>query len=129
VAIAAAGVYAWKEYSRDVQGSATMSTVATISAPDLLNAFQEDEDRATATYVGKTEQAIEVTGVIRSVEDAGEGKVNVALETGDPLAAVLCELPLTAVPKEWSPGMMVRVKGICKGMLMDVLLVRCSLVE
>ena len=88
-----------------------------------------DEAAATATYVGTTEQAVQVSGTIRAMEPSGDGKVTVILETGDPLAGVTCEFAEADVPGTWRSGTEVSVKGICTGLLMDVVLVRCAAVE
>lgn len=100
-----------------------------ISAHDLLAAFSADERAAMETYVGVSEQVLEVTGSIRAMEPIGGGKVNVVLETDDPLAAVVCEFEGPDVPADWRAGSDVTVKGVCTGMLMDVVLVRCAAVR
>jgi hypothetical protein len=126
---AVAGGYALKEYNRGVEGAASMEAAATVSAADLLAAFTADEAAATATYVGTAEQAVQVSGTIRAMEPTGDGKVTVILETGDPLAGVTCEFAEADVPGTWRSGADVTVKGICTGILMDVVLVRCAAVE
>lgn len=123
------GLYAWKEYNRPVQGADALVAKESLSAADLLSAFQVDEVAATAKYVGTTDQAINVRGTIRGMEPADGGKVNVTLETGDALAGVVCEFAEADVPMDWRAGARVGVKGICTGMLLDVVLVRCAAVE
>lgn len=123
------GLYAWKEYQRKPMGADALVAKETLSAADLLKAFQADEAAATAKYVGTTEQAIDVSGAIRAMEPVEGAKVNVVLETGDALAGVVCEFAEADVPKDWRAGAAVNVKGICTGMLLDVVLVRCAAVE
>lgn len=123
------GIFAWKEYNRGVAGVSDMATVAQVQAPDLLAEFAADEAAATAKYVGTTEQAIEVSGPIRSMENADDGKVTIVLETDDALAGIVCEFAAADVPETWRAGATVTVKGICTGMLMDVVLVRCVPVQ
>lgn len=120
-----AGVYAWMEYDRGVADAGAMAVKEKVTAPDLLAAFQADEASATARYVGATEQAIQVTGIVRAIEPQPGGPVNVVLETGDDLAGVVCEFAQGTVPAAWTTGGEVAVKGICTGALMDVVLVRC----
>jgi hypothetical protein len=55
-----------------------------------------------------------------------EGRTEVILETGDPLAGIVCSFE-SAAPPAIVVGDTVRVKGVCTGMLMDVVLVRCTL--
>ncbi len=100
-----------------------------ISATELLAAFTADERAATEQYVGVSEQVLEVTGSIRAMESISGGKTNVVLETNDPLAAVVCEFDDPDVPQDWRAGAVVKVKGVCTGMLMDVVLVRCAAVK
>lgn len=123
------GIFAWTEYSRGVAGVEDMTSVAKLQAPELLAEFAADEADATAKFVGTKEQAIEVTGTIRSMENADDGKVTVVLETDDALAGIVCEFAASDVPETWRAGATVTVKGICTGMLMDVVLVRCAPVQ
>lgn len=122
-------IFAWTEYNRGVAGVASMASVAKLQAPELLAEFTADEDAATAKFVGTKEQAIEVTGTIRSMENSDNGKVTVVLETDDALAGIVCEFAEADVPETWRAGATVTVKGICTGMLMDVVLVRCAPVQ
>lgn len=123
------GVFAWMEYNRGVAGVDDMGTVAKVQASELLAEFAADEAAATAKYVGTSEQAIEVSGTIRSMDNAEGGKVTVVLETDDALAGIVCEFTGADVPGTWRAGTTVTVKGICTGMLMDVVLVRCVPVQ
>lgn len=129
VAAAAGATYGLLEFNREPESAAAKSEVASLSASELLADFTMDEAAATARYVGTKEQAIRVTGVVRSIEPSGEGLVNVTLETGDPMAGVICEFLAAEVPSTWKPGSNVAVKGICTGFLIDVILNRCAAVE
>lgn len=106
-----------------------MPVKETVTAKDLLAAFEADEAAATARYVGTTEQVIQVTGAIRSIDPSGPELTNVVLETGNELAGVVCEFKPAEVPKQWKTRDAVQLKGVCTGMLLDVLLVRCVAVE
>lgn len=121
--------FALKEYNRGVADVSRMSPAAKVRSTALLEEFATDETAATARYVGTSEQAIEVSGTIRAMEEAGGDKVNVILETDDDLAGVVCEFAASDVPENWRAGASVTVKGICTGMLMDVVLVRCVPVQ
>ena len=123
------GGYAILEYGRGVKGADDLSVAATVNAEQLMAEFTADEAAATAKYVGTTDQAVQVNGTIRSMEPTGDGKITVVLETGDPLAGVTCEFAEGDVPVTWRSGTQVSVKGICTGMLMDVVLVRCAALE
>ncbi len=129
IALAGGGTYAYLEYSRGVAGVDSMSVKETATAEELLQAFQDDEAMATAKYVGSVEQAVQVSGTIRSMEPQDGGRVNVVLETGDALSGVVCEFAEADVPITWRSGGQASVKGICTGLLMDVVVVRCKAVE
>ncbi|MFN6117967.1 MAG: OB-fold protein [Flavobacteriales bacterium] len=136
VAVIGGGTYAYMEYSRGNAGADAMRTVTSIPATDLLAAYSTDEAAADKRFVGEKEQAIEVSGTIRAIEPVGDSKTNVILETGDPMAGVVCEFANSELPIDWRSGATVKVKGICKGMQKgdgllemlgsDVLLTRCA---
>lgn len=125
IVAAGAVLYGLKEYGRGHKDTAGLAAVHSISAADLLAAFQRDEAAATTKYVGGAEQVIEVAGAIREVERPSAGIVNVILDTGDDMSGVVCEFTDGTVPAHWTPGTEVKLKGICTGMLLDIVLVRC----
>jgi hypothetical protein len=124
-----AGVYGWMEFNRGLSDAEDMPVKEQVSASDLMGAFQTDEALATTRFVGASEQVIQVRGVIRAVEPSGPGLTNVVLVTDDDMAGVVCEFREGEVPAEWRTGMEVAIKGICTGMLLDVILVRCVAVQ
>lgn len=123
------GAFAWRAYDRGVADAGSMPVKEKVTAADLLTAFTTDEGAATAKYVGTAEQVTQVSGTIRAIDPAGNGKMNVTLETGDALAGVVCEFNKGAAPSAWKIGDAVAVNGICTGLLLDVVLVRCTAVE
>jgi hypothetical protein len=123
------GAFAWKAYDRAPSTGASMPAKETVTAPALLAAFNANEQAATEKYVGTIEQVVQVSGSIRAIEPAADGKTNVTLETGDALAGVVCEFNKGEAPSTWKAGDAVAVKGICTGLLLDVILVRCAPVE
>lgn len=134
VALAVLGGVAFglKEYFRGHNDVGGMDAVHAVDAPALLAEFMADDAAARAKYVGSSEQAIQVSGVIAAIEaGSGTSPANVRLETGDPMASVACEFAPTVLPAGWKAGDHVSVKGICQGytgdgMLPgDVVLQRC----
>lgn len=126
IAIVGGGMFAWNEYNRGVGSADSMPVKESVSAADLFLAFNTDEQAATAKFVGVNEQVVQVSGTIRSLEPASTDKVNVTLETGDAMAGVVCEFNKADVPVEWKAGDQVSVKGICTGMLLDIVFIRCK---
>jgi hypothetical protein len=79
--------------------------------------------------IGRTvEQILEAT-TLKSVKSSEKpAPLNVLLETGDPLGAVVCEFEAGAAPTVKKDDK-VAVKGYCAGYNLDVLLQRCAIVE
>lgn len=119
---AVGGTFAWLEYHRVPAPTATLESDVRLTATQLWAAFSEDEVAAGARFNGKV---VEVTGTVKDVTTGEDGPVEVMLDTGDPVSGVVCvmEPGVTAV---YPVGRTVRVKGVCTGMLLDVVLVRCT---
>lgn len=124
-----AAVYGWNEFNRGAADANELPVKETVGAQELFDAFLSDESAATERFVGTKEQVIQVNGTIRGIEKAGPNLTNVILATTDDMAAVVCEFDEGAVPSAWIAGKDVSVKGICTGMLLDVILVRCVAAE
>ncbi|HRH37416.1 MAG TPA: hypothetical protein PK760_03675 [Flavobacteriales bacterium] len=129
VAALVGGGVGWYQYDRPTEKASEKAEVASVTADELLQAFIADETAATTKFVGTTEQAIRVSGTIRSLDHLDGGLINVVLRTEDEMASVICEFAETDVPKAWKAGDRVVLKGICTGYLMDVVLNRCNAVE
>ena len=99
-----------------------------ITSADLLRSFQEDEVAATRNYVNKV---LIVSGEVSSIQYNSTGSPTVFLLTGDSFATVTCNFygsELNNV-KSIKPGSYIRVKGNCTGILVDVVLNRCSMAK
>ncbi|MBL7952101.1 MAG: hypothetical protein JNM62_10305 [Flavobacteriales bacterium] len=129
LAVVGGGIYAWAQYDRKVASTADLDARESVTAEELLSAFTADEQQATERFVGTTEQVIEVSGTVRSMEPVSADVTNVTLETGNELAGVVCEFANTDLHPDWRSGATVKVKGICTGVLLDVVLVRCTAAE
>lgn len=97
------------------------------TAPALLAEFNNNEATANAKYLDKV---IAVEGTISKV-NSDAGNPTVFLETGDPMASVTCSFYDTesGVLKNLKPGSTIKIKGVCTGVLMDVVLNKCSIAE
>ena len=122
---AAVALYAWREYDRGLEDASDQPPAETVTAAQLLDAFVTDEVAANARF---NDKVVEVTGEVKKISPPEAGKVNVTIDTGDALSAIVCEFEEAAAPK-WPPGTQVRIKGICAGFNLDVLLQRCAAVE
>ena len=94
-----------------------------ITANTLLVDFSSDETKANAKYLDKI---IAVKGMVTNIEFNGE-KAAISLQTEDDFGSVVCYLVKDEFKKsaEIKEGQEVILKGICTGFLMDVILVKC----
>ncbi|WP_114792931.1 hypothetical protein U0035_03370 [Niabella yanshanensis] len=126
VVITAAGLALYYYYKKppDIRKAAAHYET---TAPALLADFNQDESTANAKYLDKV---VVVEGTISHIELNGESPA-VFLETGDPMAAVTCSFYNTenAALKPLKTGTRIKIKGVCTGMLTDVVLNKCSIVE
>ncbi|MBK8947783.1 MAG: hypothetical protein IPM68_02670 [Flavobacteriales bacterium] len=126
LAVIAGGWYAWREYNRIAEPTSELEATETIEAAALLQAYTADENAANTRFNGKV---LLVSGTVREVKSPENGLVDVVLETGDPLAGVVCQFAQADVPATLIAGAPARIKGISTGLLMDVVLQRCAVVE
>jgi hypothetical protein len=118
-------VYGYSEYTRKNADLAGAKADVVISAPQLLDEFSKDEKTADQKYLNKVTS---VRGVLKSIDKDHTGSISLALDAGDPIAGVSCELDARHLADAESvhSGDSITVTGICTGMLTDVVLVRCS---
>ncbi len=96
-----------------------------LSATKLYAEFENDESTAQQKYLDKI---IEVSGKVASVSENDSANTIITLESDHMLFGVQCELDAFSksanktLPEE---GENLKLKGICSGMLSDVVLVRC----
>ncbi|MCH5719697.1 OB-fold putative lipoprotein [Niabella hibiscisoli] len=97
------------------------------TASALLADFDKDESTANAKYLDKV---IVVEGVISKI-DADSSNPTVFLETGNPMASVNCSFYETesAALRSLQAGATVKIKGVCTGRLMDIVLNKCSITQ
>jgi len=98
-----------------------------ITANTLLANFSSDETKANTKYLDKI---IAVKGMVTNVEFNGE-KVAISLQTKEDFGSVVCYLVKDEVKKSAAikEGQEVILKGICTGFLMDVILVKCVIMN
>jgi hypothetical protein len=124
--VAAVGAFiGYRMYNAKTPTASEKVADVTVDATALFAAFNRDEMAAGKLY---NDKVLQVKGVVREVSAAGNGPVNVMLETGDALGAVVCEFSADQAPA-WQKGQTATVKGFCAGYNLDVLLQRCAAVE
>ena len=122
LAIVGAGV-GFMVYNKPHQNMQSATPDFKMTAAELFSDFETNENNANAKYLDKV---IELNGTIQSVSSE-ENKVSITLDAGGMLGGVICQLDELSEHKRTSfqAGEAVQVKGLCTGMLMDVVLVRC----
>lgn len=119
----ATGYYLW---NKPVDKIDSLATELAIPAAELLDAFEGDEEGANIKYLNKV---VEVTGSVREVILTDGQITAIILETNNPMSGVNCEFEEIPAATEVPMGSLVTIKGVCNGMLMDVVLNRCVFVE
>ena len=118
------GVYI---FNKPHQSIANETPAFQLDAAALVSDYDKDEKSANAKYLGKI---IEVKGVIAEKLKDKNGNINVTLQ-GPELAGIGCEFEPKAQGSlsNLKEGQEVKIKGICTGVLMDVVMVDCVCVN
>lgn len=123
----AGGAVGFYLYQKPTPTAAAFHTDHSISASALFIDYETDEAAANERYLGKT---LELTGTIREISIQEEtGQATIYLEAGGILGGVSCEMAADQQLAKAKPGEEVTIKGICSGLLMDVVLNRCVIVN
>ena len=114
------GFYGYREYVRGNKDLQEVAPEATLSATELIKAFESDSAGSNKSYLGKI---LAVSGTVKSVEKEA-GSATVILGEPGTMSSVRCSmdtahLAKVAVVKE---GQAVTVKGACTGFNQDELL-------
>jgi tRNA_anti-like len=127
VIIAIAAIYGYKEYNRKPADLSNIKPQVTISVDSIITAYENDEAKANAQFLGKT---ILVNGIIAEMNNQHDTLLNVIMGN-DGLHNVSCLLDNKQIEnfKKYSVGKRVSIKGICTGFLADVELNRCVIVS
>jgi DNA/RNA endonuclease YhcR with UshA esterase domain len=120
----ATGIYLWNKPHQNMQRA---TADLTLTAAELMAAFNTDENAANTKYLDKV---VAVTGKVATATTT-EGTTVVSLEANDDFGVVSCELDKLSKHKRttFSQGEEVTLKGVCVGKTLDVVLVRCVLTE
>ena len=113
------GIY---QYNKPHKKMTTATSDFTVSALDLFTEFESDENLSNEKYLDKV---VGVSGTVQEVKEE-DGVTSVTLNSGG-MFGVICQLDQLTEHKRttFAIGENVSFKGICTGLLMDVVLVRC----
>lgn len=121
VLILAGGGTAYYLYNKKPPSINDLKTDIQIGADELITQYEEYEDKANESYL---EKVIEVVGEVEKAE-MKDGVATIYLKTNGSMGSVLCQLEDAGQLPE--PGQTVKIKGVCTGYLMDVVLIKCKL--
>ncbi len=95
-----------------------------LSSVQLFSDFELNEKESNTKYLDKI---IEVNGVVNDFSKDDSGVATITLDSGNEMFGVICQMDNMSKHKrsEFKIGEKVKLKGICTGILMDVVLVRC----
>ncbi|MEX2485433.1 MAG: hypothetical protein WED10_12760 [Brumimicrobium sp.] len=98
----------------------------TISANELYYTYLQNEVSADNNFKGKT---FYVEGVVDNIKKDLFGDIYVSLKTEDDFGRILCYLNDANVAAELIKGQRITVYGECDGLMLDVLMKNCIIVE
>lgn len=100
----------------------------TMPATELYQAFEQDEETSNGKYIGKI---IDVTGTIEEISTDEQGAPVILLASADGMGGVLCTLEPSQAEKVKGKdfGDEITIKGVCTGMLMEVVVNKGIVVE
>lgn len=116
-------VVAYFQYNKQHRDAVSEEAAHTLSAAELFNEFESNEQAAMTQYGNKL---VEVSGTIREVVDNSGVNTMLILETDHPIFGVKCMFEKT-VKQEINSGQPVIVRGFCSGINGDVELTRCAI--
>jgi hypothetical protein len=132
---AAAGVYAWKEFTRKNKDLTGVKADHSVQAVSWINEFASNDTAANAKYLGKV---VTVDGMVKQVEKDEEGKYTLVLGDTADMSSVRCSMDSTHASDATSlrKGESVKVKGIYidfnkddMGLGSDVKMNRCVILK
>jgi hypothetical protein len=110
-------------YNKQSTGIENIKADVSIDATTLFSAYESDELMSNNKYLGKV---IEVKGVVQKINTAEDNNKSIILETNNEMFGVICNLDSLHSRKIHAKmGKKIKLKGVCTGMLMDVILIKC----
>ena len=114
------GFYGYREYFRTNKNLAEVAPEITVSATELIKAFEKDSAAANKQYSGKI---VAVQGVVKSVEQEPTAATIILGEAGT-MSSVRCSMDTANVAKAAAvkEGQALTIKGSLSGFNQDELL-------
>lgn len=118
--------YAYYLFNKKHVSVSEVKPAFTMDAHLLVSEYDSNEKTANSKYLGKV---IEVQGVVAEKMKDQKGNYNVTLQ-GPDISGIGCEFEPAAqnYVMQIKEGQKVTIKGVCTGVLMDVVLVDCCII-
>lgn len=113
----------YRMYNKPHQDLAKLTADYRLTATELFTAYEAGEADANAKYLDKV---IRVEGEILNLSQDENGQTSLTLDAGGLMGGVICQLDPSLKIADFREGQQVTLNGLCTGMLMDVVLVRCK---
>ena len=98
----------------------------TVSAIDLYNTYQDNEVSADNEYKGKR---FYVEGLVKNIEKDMFDRPYVILKTNALITGVQCYIDNATIASKLKKGQRITVYGKCDGLMLNVLMKDCKVVE
>jgi len=123
IVLVSAVAYGFFLFNKPHQGIAGKEASYSLPSKQLFDEFDQNENAANKKYLGKV---ISVYGKVSDNAVDSKGMPSLILEGGE-MAGVGCQFDERFVEgiRELKKGQVIKIKGVCTGMLMDVVLVDC----
>jgi hypothetical protein len=120
------GYFYYREASKENDPTKSKESIA-ISVDDLCQLFVNYEDSANTLYLDKV---IDIKGAISNIEK-NNNRYSLYFSTSDGSASISCEMDTTQNKKIklLKPNQEVNIKGYCIGMLIDIELNKCRIID
>ena len=109
-------------YNTPIESSVTGKSEYTVTASEIFTEFELNEDAANGKYLNRI---VSVVGQVTDIDAADSVSVDITLGTGNGIFGVKCRVTNLRETSGLRNGQNVKIKGLCTGMLMDVILVKC----
>lgn len=118
--------YAYYLFNKKHVSVSEVKPAFTMDAHLLVSEYDSNEKTANSKYLGKV---IEVQGVVAEKMKDQKGNYNVTLQ-GPDISGIGCEFEPAAqnYVMQIKEGQKVTIKGVCTGVLMDVVMVDCCII-
>lgn len=118
--------YAYYLFNKKHVSVAEVKPDFSMDAHSLVSEYDSNEKSANSKYLGKV---IEVKGVVAEKMKNQKGNYNVTLQ-GPDISGIGCEFEPAAQNNvmQIKEGQEVTIKGVCTGVLMDVVMVDCCII-